>query len=242
MKPLFEEHILGATFHKDYVNMDYSFLDLAYEDRAHAKVGDSWLPTYTLRKTKCNDYDMNQLGLAKKKETFLWCSTRDASSVRATPSIKSDIYAGEPRITSDVPGAHFSGHVAYVQSYNNIFHLLASPNRSYEPLFSQREFCNLAYRAATLTEHYRITKSLDTSRGTRRRLLKALKSIILYVKSVISSCRLSSKHRSVRQEFRISLAMFTSLDIGELELDLAEGSHYPFYAFLPKDVTDYMEW
>ena len=73
------------------VDFPHVWLNLPYRDtveldREQPSYGD---PIVCLRRTSCIDADMEQLGLARRSQTFNWQLTADTSFTRATPALKS---------------------------------------------------------------------------------------------------------------------------------------------------------
>ena len=131
---------LESSFVSEHVQYDYAYVDLAYEDRACMTGGVANRPIEPitlLRKTECNLADMDLLRVGHQAETYYWFGTADIGSVRSSPGPKSDLR---------------SGGLAYVQAYNNIYHLFSTPDKSAEPLFDSDAFRYIGYSRRVLND------------------------------------------------------------------------------------------
>ena len=123
--------MLSRVFLRDFVDEDYTYVDLAYEDHAVVTrtTGDED-PLILVRRTSCNSHDVQKLRLQNRAQHFPWHLTADGDSVRATPAIRSGLRRSS---------------FAYMQSYNNEKDMFACTTTGGTPLFAEKALRSLAF-------------------------------------------------------------------------------------------------
>jgi hypothetical protein len=186
---------LSNRFELTYVYTEQAYCDLAYEDLPVNAEGE---PVVLVRRNSCNAADVKTLGVASTAQYFGWAGTRDAGSVRAAPVAHSPVRAGG---------------LAYIQGYNLVKDLFASPDRSSPPLFSQYdELRLLAFSEETLRQTYQTSKSTIKGDLRRRRLYQVLCESIQHVFTSLQS--FEDQERATfggRQEVRVLLKVLQNL-------------------------------
>jgi len=234
---------LTTRFDRSFLNLNYAFVDLAYEDMSDSTT-DTGKPVVLLRHAACNRADMEQLGLSKAAQSFEWFGTAEASSIRATPQKKSSLRA--------------SG-LAYVQAYNVIKDIFVSPSRSTGPLFADPALPFLAYTRQTFQNLQQIAQDPRSySLAHFDRIRDSFKATITRLDRSIRSNASSQSGFSTRQEYRIAWNLFLSLDIPDRGPSLPTETldspfsttatsvhnsavcHLPFFVLPKKEVLDYV--
>lgn len=225
---------LRDRFDRSYLNMDHAYVDLAYEDIAEDS--ETGQPHVLLRRTGCNLADLDSLGLGQAAQSFSWFGTTDASSARATPSKKSALR---------------SGGLAYVQEYNVVKDIFASPDRSTGPLFSDAALPFLTYTRKTFLDLQRIAQDPRSySLAHVDRIRNAFKATIAHLDQVLRTNTSSSNGFSTRQEYRIAWNLFMTLEIPDRQPvlptpggpDEGGGPHWPFYVLPKADALQFVRW
>ena len=142
---------LDSSFHIHLVDRQRIWVDLAYEDIAvyHGEEGEGEEAVVLLRRTCCNDSDMEQLGLSSKRQIYHWQGTADASSVRASPGVSSAASLGLPgelsqklisfsQPTVDSFKEQSRGHTDPVRRQRLVKALITAIQRIYRSIATQR--------------------------------------------------------------------------------------------------------
>lgn len=223
---------LESAFHMDLIDYPRIWVDLAYEDIAW-KVNDEGLedPVVLLRKTCCNDHDMEALGLSRKRQTYHWQGTADASSIRAATGVSS---------------VNYKGGFGYAQAYNVIKELFNNVARSTQGLVADEALKLISFSQSNLDSFKgQMRGHIDSAK--RQRLVKALIATLKRLYRSLTTHRTSpSPGYSARQEYRVSIDVLNNFDppTSQPSLDLARGAekHWPYFAIAVPDALEFIHW
>ena len=204
----FQQHI-GECFNFDYIVREECWMDFGMED---FPVGNDE-PITLLQKSCCLETWMKQFACPKhhsrltKPQLFPWHLTREAASASV-----------ELKVTNDW---RRTGGIAYNKSYNVHKDLFATVFKNYDP-FSNPRFEGLAFDSELLDEYYNANNPSGQLQQTGRR--SRLRKAYIDTKDRVRKALLATDTCSfgTRQEYRITLQLFESLDLESLGISMFE--------------------
>lgn len=230
---------LARTFDLEHCDLQAAFVDLAYEDTAERPPGQAdGGGLVLLRRSACNQHDLDQLAPGANTVMYNWQGTADCSSVTAEPMVKSAVRRGG---------------MAYMQAYNSIKDMFASIDKARTFMFADPAFTSLAFTREALEGLSKADRRKNhfRDRHDRARSLLAFKAVTRRIHEALEDNADCDTGFGCRQEYRISWATFLALRApstagqgsGSTSTStVARGAHLPYYVLDKEEVLRYIRW
>lgn len=229
-----KDRLLKEQLDERFVDRRSAYVDFGYQDLPRTPDGDP-IDCILLRCACCNQMDLDLLGENQKKNEYSQNGLKQSTSVSVEFARKSEVFAAG---------------LAYMQEYNCIKSIHATPDSRAERPFTQEWLNQLAYSVSDLMllrERNQSAAALNTHSACqkeRQRTSKVFKALVQRVHDCLFAAANDHVSACARQEYRVSLDLLDLLLdslIGQTtNINVATGLHNPYFIIRKSDYIAFL--